>query len=114
MLKIYNHVFAILVAEYGYALSYQVANGPSQYSEQVVKAHQYGEAVVNSVTFDCAQDRQDNLGRTATLIGKGENRRFSLNELLLALGFNPAGTDDDFLTAAKQLDTATVERLAPS
>ncbi|MCP8891872.1 hypothetical protein [Sphingomonas faeni] len=113
-MKPYNLAFAILVAEYGYALSYQAANGPPQYSEQIVKTHQYGETVVDSVTFHCVQDRQDNLGRTATLIGSGVNRRFGLNELLLALGLDPTGTDADFLTAGKHLDTATVERLAPA
>jgi hypothetical protein len=32
-------------------MSYQAVSGPSQYWEQVVKTHQYGETVVDSVTF---------------------------------------------------------------
>lgn len=105
--------FAKLVSDYGFEPRYQMGDGPFQFSEAVARRHSYGDITVDCVKFEYVRDRSDILGRSATLIGKGANRRFGIEDLLLALNARPAGTGDDFITAAELLDIATIERLAP-
>lgn len=105
--------FAKVVSDYDFEPRYRMGDGPFQFSEAVARTHSYGAITVDCVTFEYARDRGDILGRSATLIGKGANRRFDIEELLLALNVRPAGTGDDFITAAELLDIVTIERLAP-
>jgi hypothetical protein len=89
-----------------------MGDGPFQFSEGIARRHSYGDVEIDCVTFEYARDRGDILNRSATLIGKGANRRCAIEELLLALNVVPAGTGDDFITAARLLDIVTIERLA--
>jgi hypothetical protein len=113
MIEVMYPPFALLVSEHGFEPRFRIGDGPYQFDERIARRHSYGKITVDAVTFAFGRDRGDILQRSATLIGKGSNRIYAMDDLLLALGVEPTGTGDDFITAATLLDTATIERLAP-